>query len=234
MKNLTQLKLDNNIVCVITQSFNWNTDCLSICSKFSMSTQFFADFTIGMIGNETVHLLKCVKLYRKFILACYETKHWCVFAENVVHKSLFSKQLWLFYCSCILFPCRKYVSFSPFGWSVVCECGIARPLGMHYNHYFSHSVRPLPVSENVYNSWTTWYISFITFCIYMHVNIPSPLWTEPQIYRHGMSNCPACCALWVHEMLITLNLMGHLDQNLHSYLFWYCPATDMDKNGGEG
>ena len=44
-----------------------NTDCLSICAKFSKSTKFFADLTIGMIGNETGHLLKCVKLYRKFI-----------------------------------------------------------------------------------------------------------------------------------------------------------------------
>ena len=33
------------------------------------------------------------------------------------------------------------------------------------------SVRPWSVSENVHNSWTTWYI-FITFCIHMDVNIP--------------------------------------------------------------
>ena len=30
-----------------------NNDCLSICANFSRSTQCFADFTIGMIGNET-------------------------------------------------------------------------------------------------------------------------------------------------------------------------------------
>ena len=31
----------------------------------------------------------------------------------------------------------------------------ARPLGLHYNHYVSPSVRLLAVSENVHNSWTT-------------------------------------------------------------------------------
>ena len=67
MKNLTQLKIDNSILGIITQSFNENTDCLSICDKFFKSTQFFANFTIGMIGNEKGHLLTCVKLYRKFI-----------------------------------------------------------------------------------------------------------------------------------------------------------------------
>ena len=44
-----------------------NIDCLAICDRFSMSIQLFADFTIGMIGNETGHLLKRVKFYRKFI-----------------------------------------------------------------------------------------------------------------------------------------------------------------------
>ena len=52
---------------------------------------------------------------------------------------------------------------------------IARPLGMHYNHYASPlihpSVRPWSVSENAHNSWTTWYI-LITFFIHMDVNIP--------------------------------------------------------------
>ena len=31
-------------------------------------------------------------------------------------------------------------------------------------------VRPLAVSENANNSWTTWHV-LITFCIQMHVNI---------------------------------------------------------------
>ena len=35
--------------------------------NFPRVSKFFADFTIGMIGNETGHLLKCVKLYRKCI-----------------------------------------------------------------------------------------------------------------------------------------------------------------------
>ena len=38
-----------------------------ICAKFSKSTQFFANFNIGMKRNETGHLLKSVKLYRNFI-----------------------------------------------------------------------------------------------------------------------------------------------------------------------
>ena len=58
----------------------------------------FANFTIGMIGNETGHLLKCVVLYRKFInksetLAYVEKKYCCCFAENFVDKSLSSKML---------------------------------------------------------------------------------------------------------------------------------------------
>ena len=34
---------------------------------FSKSIQSFAFFTIGMIGNDTGHLLECVELYGKFI-----------------------------------------------------------------------------------------------------------------------------------------------------------------------
>ena len=44
-----------------------NTDFLWVCAKFSKSIQIFANFTIGMIGNEMGHLLECVKLYGKFI-----------------------------------------------------------------------------------------------------------------------------------------------------------------------
>ena len=38
-----------------------------MCAKFSKSNQFLANFTKGMIGNETGHLLECVELYGKFI-----------------------------------------------------------------------------------------------------------------------------------------------------------------------
>ena len=31
---------------------------------------------------------------------------------------------------------------------------IARPLGLHYNHYVSSFARPLSVIENVHASWT--------------------------------------------------------------------------------
>ena len=71
MKTLTQLKLDNSIL--ITQSFLKDTDCLSVCAYFSKST----DFTIGMIGNETGHLLKCVRLYRKRNIAATSLKISC-------------------------------------------------------------------------------------------------------------------------------------------------------------
>ena len=47
--------------------------------------QFFADFTIGMIGNETGHLLKCVSLYRKCI-NINETYH--VLRRNIAATSL--------------------------------------------------------------------------------------------------------------------------------------------------
>ena len=58
----------------------------------------FANSTIGMIGNETGHLLECLMLYGKFInksetLAHIEKKYCCYFAENFVKKSLFSKML---------------------------------------------------------------------------------------------------------------------------------------------
>ena len=54
--------IDNSIFGVITFSIE-NTDCLLIYAKFSKRTLIFFNFTIGMIGNETGLLLKCVKLY---------------------------------------------------------------------------------------------------------------------------------------------------------------------------
>ena len=56
-----------------------------MCAKFAKSTQCFANFTIGMIGNETRHLLKCVKLYRKLIII-NETQH--VLRRNIAATSL--------------------------------------------------------------------------------------------------------------------------------------------------
>ena len=38
-----------------------------MCAKFSKSIQFLANFTIGIIGNETGHLLEFVELYGKLI-----------------------------------------------------------------------------------------------------------------------------------------------------------------------
>ena len=40
---------------------------LWVCAKFSKSIQFWANFTIGMIGNKMGHLLECVELYGKLI-----------------------------------------------------------------------------------------------------------------------------------------------------------------------
>ena len=38
-----------------------------MCAKFSKSNHIFVNFTLGMIVNESGHLLKYVKLYGKFI-----------------------------------------------------------------------------------------------------------------------------------------------------------------------
>ena len=84
MKILTQLKLDNSTLGLHKVSIK-NTDCLSICAKFSKSKKWFADFTIGMIWNETGHLLKCVKLCRNLI-NIDETKH--VLRRNIAAISL--------------------------------------------------------------------------------------------------------------------------------------------------
>ena len=52
--------------------------------NFLRVPSFFANFTIGMIGNETGHLVKCVKLYRKININ--ETKH--VLRRNIAATSL--------------------------------------------------------------------------------------------------------------------------------------------------
>ena len=43
-----------------------NTDFLRVCAKLSKIIQIFANFTIGMIVNETGHLLEYVKIYGTF------------------------------------------------------------------------------------------------------------------------------------------------------------------------
>ena len=60
-----------------------------MCAKFSKSIQFLANFTIGMIGNETGRLLECVELYGKFINKS-ETQR--MTRENIAATSL--KMLW--------------------------------------------------------------------------------------------------------------------------------------------
>ena len=56
LKILNPPKLNNNILGVFTE-FLW------VCANFPKIILVFANFTIGMIGNETGRLLKCVKLY---------------------------------------------------------------------------------------------------------------------------------------------------------------------------
>ena len=79
----------------------------------------------------------------------------------------------------------------------------ARPFGLHYNHYVSPSVRPLPVSENVNNSWTIWYIlshfAYIcmsTFPNHWHAKLPV------LIDIGLLCNCPAFCGQLVKILKI--------------------------------
>ena len=60
-----------------------------MCAKFSKSIQIFANFSIGIIGHETGHLLEYVKLYGKFINKS-ETKH--MLRRNIAATSL--KIIW--------------------------------------------------------------------------------------------------------------------------------------------
>ena len=85
MKIFPQLKFDNNILGVITQSFNWKYQLSFDTCQISKSTQIFDKFTMGMIGNETDHLLKCVLLYGKLINIC-EIKH--ILRINIAGSSL--------------------------------------------------------------------------------------------------------------------------------------------------
>ena len=60
-----------------------------MCAQFSKSIEFLANFTIGMIGNETGHLLECVELYGKRINKS-ETKR--MVRGNIAATSL--KMIW--------------------------------------------------------------------------------------------------------------------------------------------
>ena len=72
--------------CTYTKYQFQNTECFSKCTKFSKSTQFYAEFTISMTGNDTGNLLKCVRLYRKFI-NINEIKH-TLRKKNIAATSL--------------------------------------------------------------------------------------------------------------------------------------------------
>ena len=70
---------------LLHEVLNENIDFLWVCAKFSKSVQIFANFTIGMIGNETGRLLECLKLYGKFINK-RETEH--MLRGNIAATSL--------------------------------------------------------------------------------------------------------------------------------------------------
>ena len=57
---LAQLKLNYRIFGELHKVSIKHFDCLLIFAIFSKSTKFFADSTLGMIGNKTRHLLKSV------------------------------------------------------------------------------------------------------------------------------------------------------------------------------
>ena len=63
MEILTPSKVDIIILGIISKVLSANTDFLWVCARFSNNIQIFANFTRGMIGNETGHLVECVKLY---------------------------------------------------------------------------------------------------------------------------------------------------------------------------
>ena len=83
MKVLTQLKLDNSILGVIKQSSIKNTDCLSICAKPCFFRFYYRN---DMERNGAITKL-CEYQWN---LARFEKNHCCDFAENFMHKSLFS------------------------------------------------------------------------------------------------------------------------------------------------
>ena len=70
-KKNSKIKLDNSILDVNTQSFNFKY-CFSTTAKFFKSHSFFFwfNFSIGMIRNKTGHLPKCVKLEISSMLDC--------------------------------------------------------------------------------------------------------------------------------------------------------------------
>ena len=61
------------------------------------------------------------------------------------------------------------------------ESQISRPLGLHYNHYVS------PVSENVHNPWTKWYI--LSYFAYICMStFPSNWHANPPVFdRDGFA-----------------------------------------------
>ena len=54
--------------------------------NFPRVSMFLANFTIVIIGKEKIHLLTCVKLYRKFINIHAEKKHFYFLTENCRQK----------------------------------------------------------------------------------------------------------------------------------------------------
>ena len=68
-----------------------------MCTKFYKSIQFSANFTIGMIGNETGHLLECAEHYGKLI---NKSETWRMMRGNIAATSLkiLRKNIYLVKC----------------------------------------------------------------------------------------------------------------------------------------
>ena len=112
---------------------------------------------------------------------------------------------------------------------------IARLLGLLYNHY-NQSVRPLPDSENVHNSWITWYI-FITFTFLCVSTFPNFWHVIPPIFdRYGFAEqlSSLACGCQLVKILISFDPY-RLFRSIFAYLFILMLSIHPSmQNGGEG
>ena len=84
-----------------------------MCAKFSKSVQISAIFTLGMIANETGHLLECVELHGKFI---YKNETWHMNRRNIAASWL--KILWIVFYFVICYDESNINVFTLGQWEV--------------------------------------------------------------------------------------------------------------------
>ena len=83
-----------------------------------------------------------------------------------------------------------------------------RPLGLHYNHYVSMSVRQLPVGENVHSLNLMVYFYHILHTYTCQYSLATGMRNHLFLMDMGLlSNCPAYCGQLV-KILITLKPYG--------------------------